>query len=412
MKVLLVNVTGKTGSTGKIVTDIRDSLLKEGHEAIIAYGHADKVTAPGYYKISKRIEGAISLRLSKLGRCSLKGNTLAFYRLKEIIKAENPDIVHLHCINCHCINVYDTLKYLASRRIKTVITHHAEFFYTGSCPYSYSYSCSLYSTSECKGCETPQYATGNLFFPNPHKNWKRMFEAVNAFSPDELIFTSVSPWVHERALKSPIVNRYKDVVVLNGLNTEIFKYQQGNRVVNRKFLEIKDYVLHVTPFFDPLDKNDIKGGYFVAELAKRLPQVPFVVISSVSQNCETLPQNVLLWGRTENQQELSQIYSGAQLTLLTSKRETFSMVTAESLCCGTPVVGFRAGGPESIAIKEYCCFVEYGDEDALQKALSCYLTSDFDKEQVSRESKMVYSKENMGEGYLKVYQKLLKQKDS
>jgi glycosyltransferase involved in cell wall biosynthesis len=405
MKVLLVNVTGKTGSTGKIVTDIRDSLLKEGHEAIIAYGHADKVTAPGYYKISKRIEGAISLRLSKLGRCSLKGNTLAFYRLKEIIKAENPDIVHLHCINCHCINVYDTLKYLASRRIKTVITHHAEFFYTGSCPYSYS--CSLYSTSECKGCETPQYATGNLFFPNPHKNWKRMFEAVNAFSPDELIFTSVSPWVHERALKSPIVNRYKDVVVLNGLNTEIFKYQQGNRVVNRKFLEIKDYVLHVTPFFDPLDKNDIKGGYFVAELAKRLPQVPFVVISSVSQNCETLPQNVLLWGRTENQQELSQIYSGAQLTLLTSKRETFSMVTAESLCCGTPVIGFKAGGPESIAISKYSDFVDYGDVEILKNVLINNFNKVFDNKKISREASLIYSREKMTGDYITVYNCLL-----
>ena len=37
------------------------------------------------------------------------------------------------------------------------------------------------------------------------------------------------------------------------------------------------------------------------------------------------------------------------------------MVTAESLCCGTPVVGFKAGAPEQIAIKEFSEFVEYGD---------------------------------------------------
>ncbi len=34
------------------------------------------------------------------------------------------------------------------------------------------------------------------------------------------------------------------------------------------------------------------------------------------------------------------------------------MVTAESLCCGTPVVGFTAGGPESIAIDAFSNFVE------------------------------------------------------
>lgn len=41
------------------------------------------------------------------------------------------------------------------------------------------------------------------------------------------------------------------------------------------------------------------------------------------------------------------------------------MVTAESLCCGTPVVGFKAGAPEQIAIKEFSEFVEYGDLNSL-----------------------------------------------
>jgi glycosyltransferase involved in cell wall biosynthesis len=37
------------------------------------------------------------------------------------------------------------------------------------------------------------------------------------------------------------------------------------------------------------------------------------------------------------------------------------MIVAESLCCGTPVVGFKAGGPESIAIDDYCVFVQFLD---------------------------------------------------
>lgn len=59
--------------------------------------------------------------------------------------------------------------------------------------------------------------------------------------------------------------------------------------------------------------------------------------------------------------------------LLTSERETFSMVTAESLCCGTPVVGFKAGAPEQIALKEYSEFVDYGNLDKLEKAVRRWL---------------------------------------
>lgn len=70
-------------------------------------------------------------------------------------------------------------------------------------------------------------------------------------------------------------------------------------------------------------------------------------------------------GKITDQELLAKYYSMADVTLLTSKKETFSMVTAESLCCGTPVVGFKAGAPEQIAIKEFSEFVEYGDLNSL-----------------------------------------------
>ena len=54
-----------------------------------------------------------------------------------------------------------------------------------------------------------------------------------------------------------------------------------------------------------------------------------------------------------------QLYSAVDLTLITSQRETFSMPVAESLCCGTPVVGFDTGGiPQQLS------------DSAVQKALA------------------------------------------
>lgn len=47
--------------------------------------------------------------------------------------------------------------------------------------------------------------------------------------------------------------------------------------------------------------------------------------------------------------------------MLFSLRETYSMTCAEALCCGTPVVGFKCGAPETVFMGVESRFVEYGD---------------------------------------------------
>ena len=407
MKVLEVNISAKTGSTGKITNDIRTYLQRQGHDVIIAYA-VDEISDVGYYCLSKKFELAIARRLVLLGRSSYKGNPFAFRRLKKLIELECPDIVHLHCINCGCVNIYKTLEYLAAHKIKTVVTHHAEFFYTGNCPYSFE--CNKFVDAQCEGCGNLFYATSNKIFANPHKNWLRMCQAVNSFRKEDLLFVSVSPWVKERSLTSSIVNHYPCETVYNGLDTNLFHYRERRDVVEKRLaLGNRKLVLHVTPNFNPMDKSNIKGGYYVVELAKKMPQFRFLVVASFSENTRNLPDNIQLWGKASSQDELAQLYSTASVTLLTSKKETFSMVTAESLCCGTPVVGFKAGGPESIALEKYSRFVEYGNVEALYIEICVLGAENFDKELISNESRTIYSKEKMSEYYLKLYKRLLNQ---
>ena len=170
-----------------------------------------------------------------------------------------------------------------------------------------------------------------------------------------------------------------------------------------KFLKTiftKKSVLFVTSDFNA----EIKGGKYVIELAKQLKDYNFIIVCNAKINVKV--SNIIHIPYISNQVELAQYYSLADVTLLCSKRETFSMVVAESLSCGTPVVGFKAGGPESISIDKYSTFVEYGDINELKKSLISWISNDVDKENISKEAKEKYSSDTMGKNYLALYREL------
>ena len=397
----------RRGSTGKIVDDIHKVLRKKGVESVVCYGRHQRVQELGVYKFATDIESKINSLFLRMGLVLQYGGMyFATRNLIRIIKQEQPDVVHLHCLNASTVNIYRILHFLGESRIPTVVTHHAEFFYTGSC--GHSFDCLNFKQSkECRGCDTPKIATRSVIGNKAHYAWVKMKKAFSCFDTNKLIFTAVSPWVKQRSAMSPIVNGFPCEVVLNGVNTDIFCRKVSidkQKYVLRGLDFSRKIVFHATASFTD-SKNSIKGGYFVIEMAKRMPEVQFVVAALASQLSEELPKNVLFWGATKDQEELAELYNLADVTLLTSKRETFSMIVAESLCCGTSVVGFKAGGPESIALLECSRFVAYGEIDSLFEALNAMLESRVDKETVSSMANVQYSKERMGGRYLEIYNK-------
>lgn len=121
-----------------------------------------------------------------------------------------------------------------------------------------------------------------------------------------------------------------------------------------------------------------------------------------------MPSNVFLIPYVSSKVELAGYYQLSDITLLTSKRESFSLVTAESLCCGTPVVGFKAGAPEAIALPSYSSFVEFGDIQALQITIEKFLNRTFDKEEISKVACKRFDVSAMCQNYLSYYEDILK----
>ena len=397
MKILQINNVYPQGSTGKIVNDVHTYLIENGYESIVYYGNGERISKENVHKFSNSLFQKVHAIASRITGIMYGGCYFQTKKLISSIKKEKPDIVHIHCINGHVVNIYKLITWLNKNNIKTLLTLHAEFMYTANC--GYALECEKWKTG-CGNCPRRKKETKSLFIDNTHLSWTKMYNAFKGFK--RLKVTSVSSWLMNRAKKSPILKDFEHSVVLNGLDTNVFKVYETEELKNKLGLSNKKIIFHATPYFSS-DKNHIKGGYYVIELAKKLrdENVQILVAGNYDENIK-VQDNITLLGKISDQVELAKYYSMANVFILTSKKETFSMTTAESLCCGTPVVGFKAGAPEQIAIKEYSSFVENGDIDELYKEVNKFLGKNKDGklEYIAKEK---YSKEKMAAEYIKVY---------
>ena len=405
MKILQINCVYKSGSTGKIVYDIHTGLKNSGVESVVCYGLGPKVNEENVYRTLSKLHRSCNSLATRFTGVKYGGCLLSTKKLIGIIKREKPDIVHLHCINGYMVNIYKLVGYLKKSGIKTVLTLHAEFMHTGNC--GHAFECEKWKTG-CGKCPRLKAETKSFFIDGTHKSWVKMKKAYDGF--EKLRVVSVSPWLMERAKQSPILADKNHSVVFNGLDTDVFKLYDTCDLRVKHNLTDEKIVFHATPLFSN-DINHLKGGYYMLKLAKLLEKenVKIIVAGGYDEGID-IPSNMIMLGKVGNQEELAKYYSMADITVLTSKRETFSMVVAESLSCGTPTVGFYAGGPEQIAIKEYSDFVEYGDVEALCQAVINSLAKPHSKEEIARAAEITYSKKSMVDGYKQIYKDLWEEK--
>jgi putative colanic acid biosynthesis glycosyltransferase len=400
MKVLQINLFYKQGSTGKIVEEIHNGCLENNIQSFVAYAigkHNEERT----FKFSSRFSSKFYTYLSALTGKQYTYSFFETYKLISIINKIKPDVVNIHAININTVNKYKILEFLKKKNIKTVITFHSEIFYTGGC--SHAYDCAKWKDG-CGNCPNLWESTHSLFFDNTNFFWKRYKSIYNNFE-ENLSIICVSNWLKNRSIKSPFFTNNKIQVIYNGIDTDKIYIPRDRDFKIKEKIKNRKVILHVTPSF----RSKIKGGNYVNQVIKQLDKEKFYFIIIGYDSDEKMPENVLTIKSIDNPIILSEYYSLADLTLLTSEVETFSMVTAESLSCGTPVVGFKCGAPEEIALKEYSIFVEYGNTisliDAIYKSIKIH-NKKFNSNKISQLAKLVYDKKIMIKKYIENYNSL------
>lgn len=252
------------------------------------------------------------------------------------------DIIHLHF-------VADFLNWntFFRRNSKPLVwTLHDMNPFTGGC--HYSAGCKKFY-DDCSYC--PQL----LNTKNDNLS-KKIFELKKFLMNDVNNFKIISPssWLKQLAQESQVFKNKEILKIPHGIDKNIFK--SHNREFARGLFGIPDnkFVL----LFAPDDfKRKNKGMDFIPDVFSRLSHREDILLCLVGKNTEAFNfdfGNIIKLGYINNEQMMSLAYSSADLTLVLSREEAFSLTTLESLACGTPVIAFKSTGPGDIIIHKQC----------------------------------------------------------
>lgn len=341
MKVLQINTTKRTGSTGRISEDLAVLLKNTGNESIIAaaWGPSSNVTSIAIgTTLDRFIHRGVSLFFDRHGFSS-EQSTKAF--LSQIEKVA-PDIIHLHNIHGYYLHVGVLFDFLKKYNRPVVWTFHDCWPFTGHCSYFDRVSCYKWQ-SECHQCPNLKGYPKSLFIDQSNRNF---FEKKAFFTNlDKLIIVTPSKWLAGHVSNSFFGN-CKVRVIPNGVNLNLFKPNLNSDTILAKYgIYRKGYYLGVASIWDKR-----KGLEDFIKMSSLLHINETIVLVGLSNSqLKNLPNNIIGIPRTENVSELAAIYSAAVAFLNPSTIDNFPTTNIEALSCGTPVVTYNTGGsPEAI----------------------------------------------------------------
>ena len=402
MKVLQINCVYKKGSTGKITYELHKGLIDAGIESIVCYGRGERVDEPDVYKVCPEWYSKLNNAWSRINGIMYGGCFFSTNKLISIIKRENPDIVHLQCINGYFVNIYRLITWLKRHHVKTVLTLHAEFMYTANC--GYALDCERWKIG-CGECPRRKEETKSFLIDGTSSSWEKMKKAFDGYT--DMTIVGVSNWISNRAYEAPIMDNCKISTIYNGIETDKIFCPRDNQIAKRKYnLSLhKKIVLSVVPSFD----SSLKGGKLMMQLATSMDAAKYqFVIVGAKNEVVAKPDNMIIIPYTQNQDELAELYSAADVFVMGSIVDNYPTVCVEANSCGTPIVGMNVGGVAETIFPQMGVVVPYGEFEELKAKIEEWSDKKrFISEETLTLSRKKNSKARMIQEYIDLYNQIL-----
>lgn len=392
-KLLQINVTANWGSTGKIAEQIGLLAMNLGWESYIAYGRMMNPSKSKLIKIGSWWDVYFHYVMSRFFDMEGLMSKRATRKLVKEIETIDPDVIHLHNIHDHYINYPILFDYLIRKDIPVVWTLHDLWAVTGHCAIN-KVGCEKWM-KHCSDC--PLKAKWSV--DQSEKNYylkKHFFSNIK-----NLTIVSVSNWLNCQVERS-FMGTNQLCVLKNGVDIDVFK-PTANDVRERYGIGNRKIILGVASVWD----ND-KGLHDFIKLSEALPN-NWVIVLVGSTKKKVTRCNIIYLPRTQNQQELAELYSEAHVLLSMSSSETFGLTIAESMACGTPVIVYNNTAQPELVSDGTGIVVSTGDIDGVLVSLDRFKDKlSFVSQKCRNRAKECFDKNNTYEKYINLYNSLIK----
>lgn len=255
-------------------------------------------------------------------------------KLRHHIHASRANVVHLNQIT----NGFLSLRAASRLGCPTVWTLHDWWAVTGGC--HFPGECSGY-LKRCGHCPVlgsrRQVDLSRVNYGMKCRAWRA--SAAHLVAVSEALRNNIG--------QSPMMMGRPMAVIPNGLDLDIFR--PIPRSVAREALGLPQD-MKILLFGAKM--NDLNKGYssvqaLLSAIAQGLSRERYLLVRFGDRSAEAqtdLPIRTKSLGIVSDDILLSLIYSAGDMTLVPSLQESFGLVAAESLACGTPVLAYRTGG--------------------------------------------------------------------
>lgn len=398
-------------STGRIAQQIGEEVLSHGWKSYIAYSVREQscTSSSNLLPIGSKWDAYAHAILSRIFDCQGLLSKHSTNQLIKRIKLIKPDIIHLHNIHGYYLNYPILFSFLKQFGKPVVWTLHDCWAFTGHCVHFTDADCSRWETG-CHSCPKKKAYPSSFVFDHSKQNYKNKILAYGDMP--NLTIVPVSYWLGNMARVS-ILRKHKMKVIQNGIDINMFspKDNLASEVRKRYGLEDKFVIIGVATGW-----SEEVGLSSFFKLRQKLPidKYAIMMVGCTPQIMAKLPKGIIGIPRTNSIEELAALYSAADILFNGSYQETFGLVTAESISCGTPVIVYDSTACPEIVTKDIGYVAEPKNLEQVLNFIIAFSKMSNQKRRLMSEKCRTYAVEHFDrrekyKNYLNLYEELLSQ---